>query len=64
MYLTATRFDIAFAVSLLSRFMHCTSESHLQGAKRIARYINGTINYDIKFSHSHIFMLHGYYDND
>jgi hypothetical protein len=64
MYLTTTRSDIAFVVSLLSRFMHCASESHLQGAKRIVRYINGTINYDIKFFHSHNFMLHGYFDND
>ena len=29
MYLTATRPDILFAVSILSRFMHCASENHL-----------------------------------
>ena len=29
MYLTITRSDIAFVVSLLSRFMHCASESQL-----------------------------------
>lgn len=29
MYLTATRPDIMFSVSLLSRFMHCASELHL-----------------------------------
>jgi hypothetical protein len=29
MYLTTTRSDTAFAVSLLSRFMHCASESQL-----------------------------------
>jgi hypothetical protein len=52
MYLTTTRSDIAFDVSLLSRFMHYASESHLQGEKRIVRYINGTINCDIKFSYS------------
>ena len=37
MYLTATRPDITFAVSLLSRFMHCASEMHFHAAKRIVR---------------------------
>ncbi|RVX00264.1 Retrovirus-related Pol polyprotein from transposon RE1 [Vitis vinifera] len=35
MYLIATRPDIMFSVSLLSRFMHCASEVHFQAAKRI-----------------------------
>ena len=35
MYLTATRPDIMFSVSLLSRFMQCASEVHFQAAKRI-----------------------------
>jgi hypothetical protein len=64
MYLTATRSDIAFSVSLLSRFMHCASELHLQAAKRIVRYVKGTISYGIKYSHLQNFMLHGYSDSD
>jgi hypothetical protein len=64
MYLTATRFDIAFVVSLLSHFIQCASELHLQVAKRIVRYIKGTISYGIKFSHLQNFMLHGYSDSD
>lgn len=39
MYLTETRPNILFAVSVLSRFMHCASELHLKAAKRIIRYI-------------------------
>ncbi|XP_049392922.1 uncharacterized protein LOC125857337 [Solanum stenotomum] len=35
MYLTATRPDIPYAVSLLSRYMHCASEIHFQAAKRV-----------------------------
>ena len=35
MYLTASRLDIVQAVSLLSRFMDCASEEHMQAAKRI-----------------------------
>ena len=64
MYLTTTRFDIAFAVSLLSHFIQCASELHLQVAKRIVRYIKGTISYGIKFSHLQNFMLHSYSDSD
>jgi hypothetical protein len=59
-YLTATRLDIAFVVSSLSHFMHCASELHLQAAKRIVRYIKGTISYGIKFSHLQNFMLHAW----
>ena len=42
-YLTATQPDIQFVVSLLSRFMHCASELHLKSAKRVLRYIKGTL---------------------
>ena len=64
MYLTATRPDITFSVSLLSRFMHCASEVHFQAAKRIVRYIKGTTNYGIKYSYCQNFKLHGYSDSD
>ncbi|RVX02815.1 Retrovirus-related Pol polyprotein from transposon TNT 1-94 [Vitis vinifera] len=64
MYLTATRPDIMFSVSLLSRFMHCASEVHFQAAKRIVRYIKGTTNYGIKYSYYQNFKLHGYSDSD
>ena len=49
MYLTATRPDILYVVSILSSFMHCASEVHLKAAKRVVRYIKGTINYGVKF---------------
>ena len=51
MYLTATKPDIMFSVSLLSRFMHYASEVHFQTTKRIVRYIKGTTNYGIKYSY-------------
>lgn len=47
MYLTATRPDIIFAVSTLSRFMHCASEMHLKAVKRVMRYIKGTVNFGV-----------------
>ncbi|KAL9439711.1 hypothetical protein AB3S75_025217 [Citrus x aurantiifolia] len=64
MYLTATRPDIMHAVSLLSRYMHCASEIHFQAAKRILRYVKGTVDYGIRFHQVKNFKLHGYSDSD
>jgi len=64
LYLTATRPDIMNATSILSRCMHCASEIHFQAAKRIVKYIKGTINYGLKFCLVKNFILHGYSDND
>jgi hypothetical protein len=64
MYLTATRPDILFAVSLLSRFMHCASEMHLIAAKRILRYIKGTVDFGVKFEKCQEFKLYGFSDSD
>lgn len=64
MYLTATRPDILYAVSVLSRFMNCAKESHFKAAKRVLRYVKGTLNYGIKFSQSENFRLQGYSDSD
>ena len=47
MYLTTTRPDIMFSVSLISRYMSKPTELHLQAAKRILRYLNGTTNHGI-----------------
>ena len=46
-YLTTTRLDMMFCVSLISRYMAKPTELHLQTAKRILRYLKGTINYGI-----------------
>jgi len=64
MHLTAKRHDILFVVSVLSRFMHCPSEVHLQAAKRVVRYIKGTITYGVKFQKSQPVKLCGYSDSD
>lgn len=47
MYLTATRPDIMFVVSIISRFMEAPNSTHWKAGKRILRYIAGTINYGI-----------------
>ncbi|PRQ40865.1 putative RNA-directed DNA polymerase [Rosa chinensis] len=47
MYLTATRPDIMFSVSLISRYMSKPTKLHLQAAKRILRYLKGTTSHGI-----------------
>ncbi|KAM1501615.1 hypothetical protein ACFXTO_027070 [Malus domestica] len=47
MYLTFTRHDIMYTVSLVSRYMEKPTEMHLNAAKRILRYVNGTIDYGV-----------------
>ena len=64
MYLTATRPDIMYAVSLISRFMETPKETHWQVAKRILRYVNGTKEYGVLYSATDDFRLIGYTDSD
>jgi len=64
MYLTATRPDIMFAVSLISRFMERPKEAHWQVAKRILRYVKGTKRFGILYNVSEHSNLIGYTDSD
>ncbi|MBA0696976.1 hypothetical protein Goari_003493 [Gossypium aridum] len=49
LYFVATRLDIMFVVSLLSRFMHCYNIVYFKAAKRVLRYVKGTLDYEVKF---------------
>lgn len=42
MYLTITRLDLMYIVSLLSRFMTNPTTTHRMTAKHVLRYIRGT----------------------
>lgn len=42
MYLTTTRLDIMYFVSLISRYMKNLTKLHLLAAKRILHYFQGT----------------------
>nr|XP_048330566.1 secreted RxLR effector protein 161-like [Ziziphus jujuba var. spinosa] len=64
MYLTATRPDIMFAVSLVSRFMEKPCSNHLEAAKRVLRYVKGTIDYRIFYQSNLPIKLMGYPDSD
>ena len=49
MYLTATRSDIRHSASLISRFMENLKEFLLLSAKRILRYLKGTVNFGLLY---------------
>ena len=46
-YLTFTRLDLAFNVHQLFQFMHHPITSHLEVAKRVLRYMRGTLHFGI-----------------
>ncbi|KAK4401281.1 Retrovirus-related Pol polyprotein from transposon RE1 [Sesamum angolense] len=64
LYLTATRPDIMFATSLLSRFMQSPSQVHYAAAKRILRYLRGTKDFGIWYKSTNDAKLLGYTDSD
>jgi hypothetical protein len=50
MYLaSATRPDISFAVSKLSRFVSNPGDNHWCALERVLRYLKGTMSYDIHY---------------
>ncbi|KAL4368367.1 hypothetical protein GQ457_05G028310 [Hibiscus cannabinus] len=63
-YLTCTRLDILFAVGVVSRYMEAPTSTHMKAAKRILRYLKGTIDFGLSYSSSHDFQLMGFCDSD
>lgn len=64
LYLTATRPDIMYATSLLSRFMQSPSQVHFGAGKRILRYLQGTKEFGIWYIPMTNSSLLGYTDSD
>ena len=64
MYLaSATRPDISFAVSKLSRFVSKPRDVHWKALERVLRYLKGTANYGIHYT-GHPKVLEGYSDSN
>eukprot|EP00253_Pinus_taeda_P007517 PITA_07517 len=63
-FLTHTRPDITYSVSLVSRYMTNPSEIYMKAAKRILRYVKGTLNFGIHYYSSGKFNLVGFSDLD
>jgi hypothetical protein len=64
LYLTHTRHDISFVVGLVARYMQTPHESHWKVAKRILRYVGGTIQFGIHYSSWGAPLLVGFTDSD
>lgn len=63
-YLSITRPDIAFAVNKLSQFMHKPTANHWTAAKRLLRYLKGTIFHGLFLKRQTTPFLHAYSDAD
>lgn len=63
-YFIATRLDLMYATSLVSRFMETSKETHWLATKRNLRYVNGIKGYGILYTASNDFRLVGYTHND
>ena len=53
-----------FVVSLIIKFMDCPTELHLQSAKRILRYLKGTIDFGVFYNNEGNEKLIAYTDSD
>ena len=64
LYLTASRPDIVFSISLCTRFQSNPKETHLKAVKRILRYLKHTPNLALWYPRGCNFDLIGYADPD
>lgn len=63
-YLTRTRPDVMFSMSMLSRYMHNPTKQYLGADKRVRRYIAGTIEFGIWYAKESKFRLVDYCDSE
>lgn len=64
-YLTMTHPDIAYAVNVVSQFMHAPRTTHMHCVKRTFRYLQGTLTYGLTLrALSPTFMVIAYSDAD
>lgn len=62
--LAHTRPDIAYAISVTSRFMHDPRSSHIQATYKIFHYLKGNLGNEILFEKSDSLILEAYIDVD
>ena len=64
LYSTHSRLDLSFVVGCVGHYMQTPHESHWKAAKRILRYIQGTIQFRIHYSIGGKPLLVGFIDLD
>ena len=62
LYLTITRPNITFLVGIISQFMEQPCVGYMAAAKRILRYVKGTLDYGLFFQNKRVYSLQGYVD--
>ena len=64
LYLTASRPDVIFSICLCARFQAKPKESHYMAAKRILKYLKGTIDVGLWYPSEVSMNLISYSDSD
>mgnify|MGYP000748242353 CR=1 FL=1 len=55
---------MSYSVDLLSPFIQTPRDIHLDCAKRVLRYVSGTMDYDILYKSATLIRLEGHTDAD
>lgn len=63
-YLSLTRPDISFSVSRLSQYLNAPTTIHMQAAKRILRYLKGTIDHGLHLTRDTSLSFTAFCDSD
>ena len=58
------KFPLTFVVNSLSQFLTDPRHVHLIAAKHVLRYVNGTVDYGLKYDVNQKINLQGYVDSD
>ncbi|XP_019255059.1 PREDICTED: uncharacterized protein LOC109233636 [Nicotiana attenuata] len=64
LYLTMTRPDLAFVAQMLSQYMHCPKESHMEAAFKVVRYLKEVPGLGLLMPAQNTNMLSAYCDSD
>jgi histone deacetylase 1/2 len=62
-YLTLTRPNISYSVNQLCQFLHFPTNIHLTVAKRVLKYLKGTLQFGLQFNKGSL-QLNGFCDSD
>lgn len=63
-YLSHRRWDIAYAMNVVSQFMHCLSEDHMNAEIKILRYLKSSPCRGLIFSRNDHLRVEGFTDVD
>ena len=62
-YLTTTRPELSYSVSILSQLFAKPCETHWKAVKQVPRYLKGTVDYGLLYTDVSDVQLAGYFDS-